>query len=299
MVLRHVCLRYYKTMEDLHIHMVLDGVDFRAAIQAHRAQPTDAIIRSRLAAYQAVGVTFLRDGGDAWGVGLRAKALAPEYGIDYRSPAFPIYKTGHYGGFIGRGWSDLAEFRVLIAQARREGADFIKLMLSGLMDFHQFGQLTQPSLTPTEISTLIAIAHDAGFAVMAHCNGADAVLAAVIAGVDSVEHGAYLNEETCYALAESETVWVPTLSTIGNLIGNGRFPDQALRQILQNAQENVRTVAARGGLIGLGSDAGAYCVPHPDGAHTESLWLRQALGAQTDTVLHRARQTVCQKFLRR
>lgn len=286
-------------MEDLHIHMVLDGADFRAAIQTHRAQPVEAVIRARLAAYQAAGVTFLRDGGDAWGVSLRAKALAPEYGIDYRSPAFPIYKAGHYGGFIGCGWSDMAEFRALVAQARQAGADFIKVMLSGLMDFHQFGRMTQPSLEPAEIYQLISVAHDAGFAVMAHCNGADTVLAAVAAGVDSIEHGAYLNEAACHALAASETVWVPTLSTIGNLIGNGRFPDRVLQQILQNAMENIRKVAARGGMIGLGSDAGAYCVPHLAGACTEAGWLQQALGTQTDAVLQRARQTVCRKFLRR
>ena len=68
---------------DCHIHMVLDGVDFRAAIAAHRSRPREEIIRRRLARYQALGFTYLRDGGDRWGVGLLAKALAGEYGILY------------------------------------------------------------------------------------------------------------------------------------------------------------------------------------------------------------------------
>ena len=104
-----------KMFGDLHIHMILDGVYYRAAIDAQRDKPRDDLIRARLADYQARGITFLRDGGDAWGVSLRAKALAGEYGIDYRSPAFPIYLRGHYGAFIGRGFSDLSGYRALLA----------------------------------------------------------------------------------------------------------------------------------------------------------------------------------------
>ena len=92
------------TQFDLHIHMILDGVDFRKAIDAHRVHPRDELIRPRLEQYRGKGVTFLRDGGDAWDVSLRARELAKEYGIDYRSPGFPIYKKGHYGSFIGRGF---------------------------------------------------------------------------------------------------------------------------------------------------------------------------------------------------
>src|SRR5699024_133928 len=87
---------------DCHIHMILDGVDYRAAFARHRTAPDEALIRRRLADYAARGVTFLRDGGDRWGVGLRAKALAGAYGIDYRSPAFNICRAGHYGSFLGR-----------------------------------------------------------------------------------------------------------------------------------------------------------------------------------------------------
>ena len=89
---------------DLHIHMILDGVYYRAAIDAQKEHPLDGLVRARLSDYQARGVCLLRDGGDAWGVSLRARELAGEYGIDYRSPAFPIYRRGHYGAFIGRGF---------------------------------------------------------------------------------------------------------------------------------------------------------------------------------------------------
>lgn len=277
---------------DLHIHMLLSGSDWRAAIAAHRPHPDDALIRRRLAAYQAAGITYLRDGGDRFGVCLRARELALEYGIIYRTPAFPIYKKGHYGSFIGRGWSDLTEYHALLAEAKAAGADFIKLMVSGLMDFSACGVLTEEPLTGGEMHDLIAAAHDMGYAVMAHCNGAAAVKNAVAAGVDSIEHGAYLDDEACRILAESHTVWVPTLSTIGNLIGSGRYDDAVLRRILHTAQKNVRKVASLGGFVGLGCDAGAFRVDHVEGTFSEEKWLRETLDASADAVIAAAENRV-------
>ena len=281
---------------DLHIHMLLSGADWKAAIAGHQPEPDDILIRNRLSAYKNAGISYLRDGGDRFGACLRAKELAPEYGITYRTPAFPIYKTGHYGSFIGRGWSDFVEYRALLIEAKAAGADFIKLMVSGLMDFSVYGRLTEEPLTAAEMHDLIAAAHDMGYAVMAHCNGAEAVKNAVLSGVDSIEHGAYLDDDACHILAESHAVWVPTLSTIGNLIGSGRFPDDVAERILRSAQENIRKVANLGGLIGLGCDAGAFRVPHVEGTFSEEKWLRQALGEDTDSILSTAEGQIRSKF---
>ena len=212
---------------DHHIHIILDGADWRAAIAAHRGGPNEAVIRQRLQAYQAAGVTYLRDGGDRWGVCLLAAQLAPEYGIRYAAPGAPLCPTGRYGGFLGRGFAGSDEFRRLVAVNKQSGADFIKLILSGLMDFSSPGALTEPDLPRQVIADCIAIAHDAGLPVMVHCNGAAVCLAAIQAGADSLEHGAYLDDEALAALAESQTVWVPTLAPIGNLIGDGRYPGRA------------------------------------------------------------------------
>ena len=277
---------------DLHIHMLLSGADWKAAIAGHQPHPNDALIRERLSAYQATGISYLRDGGDRFGVCLRARELAPKYGITYRTPAFPIYKKGHYGSFIGRGWTNFAEYRALLTEAQAAGADFIKLMVSGLMDFSAYGVLTEEPLTGAEMHDLIAAAHDLGFAVMAHCNGAEAVKNAVLAGVDSIEHGAYLDDEACHILAESDAVWVPTLSTIGNLIGSGRYDDEVIRRILRSAQENIRKIASLGGHIGLGCDAGAFRVPHVEGTFSEEKWLRETLGESADAVLSAAEERV-------
>lgn len=281
---------------DCHIHMILDGVYWKAAIARHSGWVEEAAVREVLAEYRRRGILYLRDGGDRWGVCNFAAQIAPEYGIRYRTPGFPIHKNGHYGGFIGRGFDTMGEYRSLIQEAKQTGAHFIKIMISGLMDFDQLGALTGQPLTPEEIGTMISVAHDAGFAVMAHANGDETVTAAICAGVDSVEHGAYLKEDTIRLLAESETVWVPTLVTIGNLIGCGRFPDDVLKPLLAGAMKNVSLAASLGAKIAPGSDAGAFRVLHGQGTMDEYTLLRRAIGETADEVLQRGIRAIQAKF---
>ena len=141
---------------------------------------------------------------------------------------------------------------------------------------------------------MIHIAHEEGMGVMAHANGARIVQAAAEAGVDSVEHGAYLDQEALHAMAEAGTVWVPTLSTIGNLRGRGRFAETAVEKILESAMENVRWFAAMDGLLAPGTDAGAWAVPH--GSLTEYELLRDALGDGVQEVLDKGIQALQKKF---
>ena len=249
-------------MVDCHMHAVLDGVDWRSAIARHSHAPNAAYIRNILLAYRTAGFTYLRDGGDRWGVGALARSLAPEYSITYRTPLSPLCKAGHYGAFIGTAFADLKEYAALVAEQKRRGADFIKIMISGLMDFDRFGVLTEAGLSPADIREMVHIAHAEGMAVMAHGNGTANVLAAAEAGVDSVEHGAYLNTEALCAMREAGTVWVPTLSTVGNLRGKGRFSEKDVQAILENALCNVSAFSAMGGLLAPGTDAGAWAVPH-------------------------------------
>ena len=283
-------------MFDCHIHMVLDGVNWRESIARHKAAPQEALIRKTLAQYQALGYTYLRDGGDRWGAGALAAKLAPEYGIRYRTPCFPIYKTGHYGSFIGRGFSTPAEYRALVRAAKAAGAHFIKIMISGLMDFEHYGVLTDEPLAPGEIADMIAGAHDEGFSVMAHANGDAAVRGAVKAGIDSVEHGAYLTDETLHMLSESKTVWVPTLVTIGNLIGDARFPESTTKPLLAYQLDAVRKAAQYGAFLAPGSDAGAYRVFHGQGGLDELALLHRALGDCADEILARGTAEIESRF---
>lgn len=279
---------------DCHMHMVLDGVEWRAAIDRHREKPDEVFIRRVLETYRKKGFTYLRDGGDRWGAGKRARELAPEYGICYRTPLAPLCKAGHYGAFIGEKYENFREYTDLVRKARADGADFIKIMISGLMDFDWFGVLSEEGMEPAEIRELIHIAHEEGFRVMAHANGARTIEAAALAGVDSVEHGAYQDADSLAAMAQMGTVWVPTLSTVGNLRGKGRFDEKAVCAILENALGNVAAFSKMGGLIAPGSDAGAWAVPH--GVDSEYALLKQALGAAADAVLERGTKVVMERF---
>ena len=247
---------------DCHMHMVLDGVEWRGAIRRHSQGTDDLWIRGMLEKYRQAGYGYLRDGGDRWGVGKCAREFAPEYGIQYRTPLAPLCKKGHYGAFIGSTYENMREYAALVEGIRRDGGDFIKIMISGLMDFDRFGVLTEEGLPENEIRELIHIANEEGFSVMAHANGARTVEAAAKWGVDSVEHGAYLDRDALHAMKENGTVWVPTLSTVANLRGKGRFCEEAVRQILSSAMENAAEFSAMGGLIAPGSDAGAWAVEH-------------------------------------
>ena len=281
-------------LADCHMHAVLDGVDWRSAIGRHRDGVDEGFIHKMLGAYRAAGFDYLRDGGDRWGVGKRARELAPRYGITYRTPLANLCKAGHYGSFIGEKYADFKEFARLVRRHREDGADFIKIMISGLMDFDVCGRLTEEPLDGETIRELIHIAHEEGFAVMAHANGARCVENAALAGVDSVEHGAYLDGDALRAMAENQVIWVPTMSTVGNLRGTGRFDEKAVRAILATAMENVRAFASLGGILAPGTDAGAWAVPH--GVLSEYELLREALGEGSEAILEKGIRAVKARF---
>ena len=286
---------------DCHIHMVLDAVDWKKAMARHRVQPDEGYIRQVLETYRDLGYTYLRDGGDKHSASVRARELAGQYGITYRSPIAPICLAGHYGSFIGCPVADLGEYARLVKKFRRDGADFIKIMISGLMDFDRFGALTEEGLAPKTIGEMIRIAHAEGLSVMAHANGARVMEAAAIAGVDSIEHGAYADDAALQAMAENQVVWVPTLSTIGELRTDSSTPLRsaqndrkvgAAQAILERALENVAKFVAIGGLVAPGTDAGAFAVPH--GCGTEEGYLRAA--GVSDEQMEMGVKAIMEKF---
>ena len=86
---------------DLEVEYTLDGENWKAALERHSAAVNKAWVRRQLDIYREKGYTYLRDGGDRWGVGAYARELAREYGITYKTPLAPLCKAGCYGSFIG------------------------------------------------------------------------------------------------------------------------------------------------------------------------------------------------------
>lgn len=263
---------------ECHAHIIMDGKNYKEAVGLHKNGVREEVIRAHLQIWKDFGITFVRDGGDALGVSKRAKELAPEYGIDYRTPSFAIHKKGHYGGIVGKAFSDWKEYLDLVRQAKKEDADFIKIMISGIMEFDSFGVLTEEGIPKEELCQMIEIAHEEGMRVMAHGNGDKTIRAALEAKVDTLEHGNYMEKETLDLLAESRTIWVPTLAPTGNLLGCGRFLDQQVAQILKQQMHSIQYAFKKGARIGLGSDSGAYLVPHGRGLLDEYEWMKKAVG---------------------
>ena len=263
---------------ECHAHIFMNGTDYRKAVQTHKVQANEASVRSALEAYRKAGVTYVREGGDPYGASLLAGRLASEYGIEYRSPVFAIHKNGHYGKIVGRGFDTLKEYHQRVLEAASEGADFIKIMTTGLLDFNDDGKVTGTPVDEAEVREMVHIAHEEGFAVMSHTNGIYGTRAAIEAGVDSLGHGNYMDAETIAMLADSNTVWVPTLVTVRNLVGCGRYEDSVLNPIIHQAEVLVRLAYQKKVKVAPGSDAGAYMVPHGKGILQEWEAFRQILG---------------------
>lgn len=268
--------RIFWQSTECHAHMVLDGVDFRVALARHESTPEEAFIRKTLATYREAGITYIRDGGDNTGVSVRARELSAEYGIEYRTPIFAIHKNGFYGKIVGRCFDTLAEYRQLIEEVKRSGGDFVKVMLGGILDFGKYPEITGGGLGAEWMKEMVHIAHEEGFAVMAHVNGEAAVCEALEAGIDSVEHGFLQTERSLKLLAETGAVWVPTLSPVMNQLGDGRFPDEVLQAYGERQMRNIRRAVELGVKLAAGSDAGAYRVLHAEGFRDELKWMSLA-----------------------
>ena len=247
---------------ECHAHLFMNGSDYRRAVAVHRDG-------RELEEYRRRGVAFIRDGGDHFGVSRLARELAPEYGVTYLTPGFAIYKAGHYGRVVGLPFENMKEYAALVRKLDRDGGDFVKIMTTGIMDFQTETGITGEPLKPEEVREMVHIAHEEGFRVMSHTNGAREAEAAAWAGVDSLEHGNFQDADSLAALFEHHVVWVPTAVTVRNLIGKGRFSDEVLRAIWDGLAANIRLARRLGVTMALGSDAGAFGVLHGQGIREE------------------------------
>jgi imidazolonepropionase-like amidohydrolase len=137
---------------------------------------------------------------------------------------------------------------------------------------------------------------------MVHVNGSETIQNVLKAGADSIEHGYYMDDETIRRLADSKTVWVPTVVTVANLLKDPkhRYHTESVKQILALQEENIRKAVKAGCMLAAGSDAGAYMVPHCDGLVDEVECFKHILAddAETDRVLTRGENAIKSMFRR-
>lgn len=284
---------------ECHAHLALDGLDYQAAALMHRAAPHQATLCKHFEAYRARGVSFVRDCGDAWGVSIAARDLAAEYGITYLTPAFALHKQGHYGSIVGRAFATLKDYATLVEEAASEGAHFIKIMTTGIMDFTRYGELSLgETLSAAEVREMVHIAHEQGFAVAAHANGAQAVLDALEAGADSIEHGNSINDEGLQALLATGAVLVPTANVSLEHLGSAHGDDEVVRRIAARSEEVIQRAFEQGVSVALGSDAGAAGVLHGEGTLREYEFFKRCITEQValDTWLEQGQARIEELF---
>ncbi|WP_243040186.1 metal-dependent hydrolase family protein [Dyella sedimenti] len=157
-----------------------------------------------------------------------------------------------------------------VRQHYKDGVDVIKIMPSGgVLD--ESASADNAQMTLEEIKAVVTAAHDYGFTVAAHAHGAEAIRRAVLAGVDSIEHGTFMSDEDMKLMKEHGTWYVPTIIA-GKYVQEmaakpGYYPPQVAAKALQVGpiiQATAGKAYKAGVKIAFGTDAAVY--PHGQNA---------------------------------
>jgi len=157
-----------------------------------------------------------------------------------------------------------------VRQHYKDGVDLLKIMPSGgVLD--ESASVDNAQMTIEEIKAVVTAAHDYGYTVAAHAHGAEAIRRAVIAGVDSIEHGTFMNDEDMKLMKQHGTWYVPTI-TAGKYVQQmaekpGYYPSQiaAKAKLVGPIIQATAGKAYKAGVkIAFGTDAAVY--PHGQNA---------------------------------
>jgi imidazolonepropionase-like amidohydrolase len=258
-------------MINCHVHLTNDGSPDLLG-QVERDSVTVSALRGylNLQATLATGVTSVRDCGAANGIAIElARAvddgLVP--GPRIRAAGRVITMTGGHGHFIGREADGPAAVRQATRAEIKAGAHFIKAMATG-------GVLTpgvvptQTALQPDELEQIAREAHNAGRRAACHAIGNEGIKNAIRAGIDSIEHGFYLDDEALELALDRGTTLVPTLIAVNQIVNNGKsgaMPDWVVEKAESESGHHRESFAAavRSGMkVAAGTDAGTPFNPH-------------------------------------
>jgi imidazolonepropionase-like amidohydrolase len=157
-----------------------------------------------------------------------------------------------------------------VRQHYKDGADLIKIMPSGgVLD--ESSSVDNAQMTIDEIKAVVAAAHDYGFTVAAHAHGAEAIRRAIIGGVDSIEHGTFMDDADMKLMKEHGTWYVPTIIAGKYVEEKANVPGYYPAQIAAKAkivgpiiQKTAGRAYKAGVKIAFGTDAAVY--PHGQNA---------------------------------
>jgi imidazolonepropionase-like amidohydrolase len=288
---------------DTHVHVMFGHVDVWKLMQEPFSYRFYDAIRN-LDATLRVGITTVRDAG---GADLGVKQALAEGIVAGPRVQISIKMLSQTGGH-GDGWLPsgaqaqlFAEYpgspgsivdgpdetRRKVRELVRAGAEVIKIATSGGV-LSPGDSPQQPGFDVEEIETIVGEARAAGLSVMSHAQSTDGIKNAVRAGVRSIEHGIYLDDEAIELMLEHGAYLVPTLvaplGVIRAFEAGAPIPVWAVakaREVIEAHRDSFRRAVGAGVKVAMGTDAGV--VPH--GTNLEELQLMAEGGMSPDDVL--------------
>ena len=280
---------------DCHVHLCMDaGLDTFGDLASLREADITLLAAENAKKTIEAGITSIRDLGGKKGIDLviRDAILAGRIkGPRMQAAGEMICMTGGTGWPAGREADGPAEVRKAVREQLKAGVDVIKIMATG-------GILTpgvepgQEQYTEEELRAGIEEAHKAGRRVATHAQGAKGIRNAVRAGVDTVEHGFYIDEKTAREMADRNVAFLPTLAIYAageRAVSVGLPREEADRRLFfvrEDHFNSVRAAREAGVRIALGTDAGTAFNFH--GENLVELKFLVALGFSTSEALQAA-----------
>jgi len=248
-----------------HVHLTTDGPADIGAQIAGDSIPVATLRAARNAriALEA-GITTVRDCGAKDGVVIElAKAVGEGITPGPRIVACGrvVCMTGGHGHFMGREADGPDGVRQAARAEIKEGAQFLKIMATG-------GVLTkgvhpdQAQLTVDELRAGIEAAHEAGKRTATHAIGNKGIKNALKAGIDSVEHGFYIDDEIIELFLRTGAFHVPTLIAVDQIVNSGTaagIPEWAVKKAVEESghhMDSFHKSVKHGVRIAAGTDAG-------------------------------------------
>jgi imidazolonepropionase-like amidohydrolase len=286
---------------DLHTHLTGDpGGDFWK--EAVEPEEWGVVVGAKNARVTALaGFTTVREAGSGQetAFSLRrgtAEGIIPGPRIVAAGPALSII-GGHadVNGFTpavnalldsGFTCTGVVECAAKVRLASQNGSDVIKITATGGV-LSQQGRGLEAHFTFEEMKAIADTAHSLGLKVMAHAHGARGIEQAARAGIDSIEHGTYLDEAAAKVMREKGVVLVPTLMALEGVsegLGKGVYTpvvEDKIRAVQPLMASLVSRARQYGVTVVFGTDAGVY----QHGRNAEELGLMKKQGMTDREVL--------------
>ena len=178
---------------------------------------------------------------------------------------------GHMEGSVAYGASSDADFERFVEENCKYGVDWIKIMITGgVLDAKVKGEPGEMKMSPEQVKICCDKAHSLGKKVCAHVESPTGVQVAIENGVDSIEHGALMSDETVKLIKNKDAVLVCTLSPAIPLAfypescGGNEIQQYNSKVLLDGIIDGTKKCLKDGVKVGLGTDVGCPFVTHYD-----------------------------------